>query len=360
MNTNNLNLPHNCEDAYFCEQNTPSPLTHSLESGARNFYQASPISRHLRFCWKPSQQQTDILLLTRIRKQYDLAWKLDNMYDNYAIPTFEVLMAITSNFPTEISFWEALIYPSKKNMHEKLANRSSLLYYSFRYLYTRAEDTLWKMRRFKDNYYSCVTRNCYDITCPNRYTISDISVDSSPHSFGAYFPLLYAVFHYVEELIKRIEKKRKEFEAAKILLYNLIKNMDFSRTYYYEYKYKILEALRQDVYEVVRPILQVNADNETPEMVFTREHANLVKEGEQWMKTTTESCSITAALIVTIVFAAAITVPGGNNLDTSLPLFKNEVAFNIFAVCDATSLFTAATALLVFLSILTACSEKIF
>nr|GEZ22925.1 hypothetical protein [Tanacetum cinerariifolium] len=45
------------------------------------------------------------------RKQYDLAWKLDNMYDNYAIPTYEVLMAITRNFPTEISFWEALIYP---------------------------------------------------------------------------------------------------------------------------------------------------------------------------------------------------------------------------------------------------------
>nr|GFB68477.1 ankyrin repeat-containing protein [Tanacetum cinerariifolium] len=79
------------------------------------------------------------------------------------------------------------------------------------------------------------------------------------------------------------------------------------------------------------------------------------------MKTTAESCSITAALIVTIVFAAAITAPGGNDQDTGLPLFKNEVAFNIFAACDATSLFTAATALLVFLSILTArFSEKDF
>ncbi|GJY33487.1 ankyrin repeat-containing protein [Tanacetum coccineum] len=338
------------------------------------------------------------------------------------------MMAITSNFPTEISFWEALIYPSKKNMHEKLANRSSLLYYSFRYLYTRAEDTLWKMRRFKDNYYSWL------------------------------LPEIVMILLVPIEPIKHIEKKKKEYEAAKILLYNLIKNMDFSRTYYYEYKYIILEALRQDVYEVVRPILrnldtnidytneghnviqfavlnrsekvykyiicpilkrkesyrvkrdssynnllhlagklapsyvlsrttgaalqlqrelqfreevenimepaqltEVNADNETPEMVFTREHANLVKEGEQWMKTTAESCSITAALIVTIVFAAAITVPGGNNQDTGLPLFKNEVAFNIFAVCDATSLFTAATALLVFLSILTArFSEKDF
>ncbi|GJY48560.1 ankyrin repeat-containing protein [Tanacetum coccineum] len=119
----------------------------------------------------------------------------------------------------------------------------------------------------------------------------------------------------------------------------------------------------EEVENIMEPaqLTEVNADNETPEMVFTREHANLVKEGEQWMKTTAESCSITAALIVTIVFAAAITVPGGNNQDTGLPLFKNEVAFNIFAVCDATSLFTAATALLVFLSILTArFSEKDF
>ncbi|PWA44697.1 Ankyrin repeat-containing protein [Artemisia annua] len=90
-----------------------------------------------------------------------------------------------------------------------------------------------------------------------------------------------------------------------------------------------------------------------PYMIFTREHADLLKEGEQWMKTTAESCSITAALIVTIVFAAAITVPGGSNQEMGIPLFKKKIAFTIFAVCDALSLFTAATALLVFLSILT-------
>ncbi|GKG49689.1 ankyrin repeat-containing protein, partial [Tanacetum coccineum] len=92
-----------------------------------------------------------------------------------------------------------------------------------------------------------------------------------------------------------------------------------------------------EVENIMEPaqLTEVNADNETPEM--DENH-----------------CSITAALIVPIVFAAVITVPGGNNHDTGLPFFKNEVAFNIFAVCDATSLFTAATALLVFLSILTA------
>lgn len=45
-------------------------------------------------------------------------------------------------------------------------------------------------------------------------------------------------------------------------------------------------------------------------MVFTREHEHLVKEGETCMKTTSELCSITAALIVRILFAATITRNG--------------------------------------------------
>ncbi|PWA43154.1 ankyrin repeat-containing domain, PGG domain protein [Artemisia annua] len=120
---------------------------------------------------------------------------------------------------------------------------------------------------------------------------------------------------------------------------------------------------REEVKKVVFPtyITQENIFKETPGMVFTREHEKLVKDGESWMKTTAESSSITAALITTIVFAAAITVPGGSNQDTGMPVFSREIAFIIFAVSDAISLFASSTALLVFLSILTArFSEKDF
>ncbi|KAJ0615777.1 putative PGG domain-containing protein [Helianthus annuus] len=112
----------------------------------------------------------------------------------------------------------------------------------------------------------------------------------------------------------------------------------------------------EEVKKLVFPtyITQENIFKETPDMVFTREHEKLVKEGEQWMKTTAESCNITAALITTIVFAAAITVPGGSNQNTGTPLFKKEPAFIIFAISDAISLFASSTSLLVFLSILTA------
>ncbi|CAI9262260.1 unnamed protein product [Lactuca saligna] len=112
---------------------------------------------------------------------------------------------------------------------------------------------------------------------------------------------------------------------------------------------------REVVKKMVSPayITKENIFNETPDMVFTKEHKHLVKEGEQWMKTVAESCSITAALIATIVFAAAITVPGGSNQDTGIPVFTENVAFKIFAVADAISLFASSTALLMFQSILT-------
>ncbi|MFS7966710.1 putative ankyrin repeat-containing domain, PGG domain, ankyrin repeat-containing domain superfamily [Helianthus anomalus] len=112
----------------------------------------------------------------------------------------------------------------------------------------------------------------------------------------------------------------------------------------------------EEVKKIVFPtcITQKNNFKETPDMVFTREHANLLKEGEKWMTTTSESCSITASLIITIVFAAAITVPGGTDQQKGTPLFQKEPAFIIFAISDAISLFAASTSLLVFLSILTA------
>ncbi|XP_071689266.1 uncharacterized protein [Rutidosis leptorrhynchoides] len=99
--------------------------------------------------------------------------------------------------------------------------------------------------------------------------------------------------------------------------------------------------------------LKENSSGETPEMVFSREHRELVIQGEEWMKKTAESYTITAALIITIVFAAAITVPGGNDQNKGTPLFTNKAAFTIFAISDAVSLFTAVTSLLLFLSILT-------
>src|SRR5262249_3635084 len=79
----------------------------------------------------------------------------------------------------------------------------------------------------------------------------------------------------------------------------------------------------------------------------------LVKEGEEWMKSTASSCTVVAALVATVVFAAAFIVLGGNNNDNGIPIFLNDVSFIIFAISNALALFTFSTSVLMFLGILT-------
>ncbi|XP_040993366.1 uncharacterized protein LOC121240003 [Juglans microcarpa x Juglans regia] len=91
----------------------------------------------------------------------------------------------------------------------------------------------------------------------------------------------------------------------------------------------------------------------TPEQVFTHTHKNLIEEGERWTKDTASSCTVVGALIMTIMFAAAFTVPGGNNQDTGFPIFLNRKLFKIFIIADSLSLFSSSTSVLIFLGILT-------
>ena len=54
-----------------------------------------------------------------------------------------------------------------------------------------------------------------------------------------------------------------------------------------------------------------NNDGLTPGDLFIKEHEELKKKGETWVKDNASSCMIVATLITTVVFGAAITVPGG-------------------------------------------------
>ncbi|KAL6125689.1 hypothetical protein ACLB2K_073743 [Fragaria x ananassa] len=67
-----------------------------------------------------------------------------------------------------------------------------------------------------------------------------------------------------------------------------------------------------------------HSDCKRPRELFTIHHKQLVEDGEKWMKDTARSCSVVGALIVTIMFAAAFTVPGGNNQDTGIPIFVDD------------------------------------
>ncbi|KAK3438805.1 hypothetical protein EUGRSUZ_C03627 [Eucalyptus grandis] len=86
---------------------------------------------------------------------------------------------------------------------------------------------------------------------------------------------------------------------------------------------------------------------------FVEQHKKLHKEAGQWMKDTSSSCSVVATLIITVAFAAAFTMPGGNNSNTGIPIFFMNSSFMVFVVADALALLCSITATLMFLAILT-------
>ncbi|XP_023642645.1 uncharacterized protein LOC17893066 isoform X1 [Capsella rubella] len=90
----------------------------------------------------------------------------------------------------------------------------------------------------------------------------------------------------------------------------------------------------------------------TPKALFTDQHKELVEQGEKWMKDTAASCTVVAALITTMMFSSAFTVPGGYRSDNGLPLYMHQNIFKIFIISDAISLFTSCMSLLMFLGIL--------
>nr|XP_043633442.1 uncharacterized protein LOC122604632 [Erigeron canadensis] len=111
----------------------------------------------------------------------------------------------------------------------------------------------------------------------------------------------------------------------------------------------------KEVRNMVPPLFRElrNKDGLTPHELFTNEHKDLVSKGEEWMKGTASQCMVVAALIATIVFAAAFTVPGGYNQDNGIPVFRSKATFIVFVVADAISLFSSCASIIIFLAILT-------
>ncbi|XP_057441209.1 uncharacterized protein LOC130733138 isoform X2 [Lotus japonicus] len=88
-----------------------------------------------------------------------------------------------------------------------------------------------------------------------------------------------------------------------------------------------------------------NAEDKKPIEVFNENHKELVKAGEKWAKEIAGHFTIVGTLIMTIMFAAAFTIPGGNN--------HNDKILTAFIISDAVSLFTSSASVLLFIGILT-------
>ncbi|KAJ9559405.1 hypothetical protein OSB04_014019 [Centaurea solstitialis] len=98
---------------------------------------------------------------------------------------------------------------------------------------------------------------------------------------------------------------------------------------------------------------EINNDGRTPLQLFTENHRDMVSEGEKWMKETANQCMVVAALVTTVVFSVAFTIPGGYNQNDGLPIFQKDGPFIMFVILDAISLILSSSSILMFLSILT-------
>lgn len=97
---------------------------------------------------------------------------------------------------------------------------------------------------------------------------------------------------------------------------------------------------------------QQNREGKTPRTLFSEQHKALANEGKIWMKDTATSCLLVATLIATVMFEAAIHIPGGSK-QSGEPFIEHTYYFQIYATSDALSFTSATVSILMFLSILT-------
>nr|GMD20683.1 ankyrin repeat-containing protein At3g12360-like isoform X1 [Ipomoea batatas]GMD98603.1 ankyrin repeat-containing protein At3g12360-like isoform X1 [Ipomoea batatas] len=75
-------------------------------------------------------------------------------------------------------------------------------------------------------------------------------------------------------------------------------------------------------------------------------------EGEKSIRDTANSCMLVATLIATVAFAAAFTLPGGNEEITGTPIFIAQTTFTIFTISDVVAMISSMLSIVTFLSIL--------
>ncbi|KAD4177972.1 hypothetical protein E3N88_26563 [Mikania micrantha] len=333
----------------------------------------------------------DFLVLAISAKRYDLAKKIVDQNSEYDVSNDEVLMAIVSNFPSGLDYVEALFYPSKflRIMYTCIGFPGTKPICFFLAVpviksielkkkeYEEAKKVLelvcQKIKHPADDSSSrkLYSRPILEAACQDAYDVVDEILRKWPKAIqckdkNGYDTIQLATIHRSEKIYNLVYRFREDNDSV----YGTMEDSSENNMLHLAGRLAPLNELKrhtgaalqlqselqwhQEVEKIMFPtyVTKKNIFGETPEMVFTREHEYLVKEGEKWIKAVAESCSITAALIITIVFAAAITVPGGSS-QNGVPVFTNETAFVVFALSDAISLFSSVTALLVFLSILT-------
>ena len=93
-----------------------------------------------------------------------------------------------------------------------------------------------------------------------------------------------------------------------------------------------------------------NKEGITPNELLKSTQRTFKKDREKWIKDTTQNSMVVATLIAAVVFAAAFTVPGGNDQETGTPIFLKMNWFTVFFISDVMAMVASSTSILVFLS----------
>ncbi|EPS64453.1 hypothetical protein M569_10326, partial [Genlisea aurea] len=196
-------------------------------------------------------------------------------------------------------------------------------------------------------------------------------LDSFPHAITFVDDENHSVFHLAvlyrhEKIFKLVHQQSGQYKMAMSLLLDNKKNNILHLVGHRQYQDRlelapgaVLQMQRElqwykevEKFVIPQERKSKNASGKMPLTVFHEEHRELISNETQWMIGMATSCSVAASLIATVAFAAAITVPGGNNPE-GFPIFSGEALFLVFAVSDAMALLTSVTTVLSFLSIFT-------
>ncbi|XP_078156367.1 uncharacterized protein LOC144552130 isoform X2 [Carex rostrata] len=116
---------------------------------------------------------------------------------------------------------------------------------------------------------------------------------------------------------------------------------------WYQYVHSSSSRMNKEIFS------RTNKKGKKPEEVFIESHDKLVEKGSGWLTNTSQSCSVVAALVATVAFASASTVPGGVNQESGFPVLSTKPVFQLFAMSSLVALCFSVTSLVMFLSILT-------
>ncbi|GKV40276.1 hypothetical protein SLEP1_g47943 [Rubroshorea leprosula] len=120
---------------------------------------------------------------------------------------------------------------------------------------------------------------------------------------------------------------------------------------------RLQEELRwfEEVEKMVPPHYKIhlNKENRTAKQLLKDQHKEHLKEAQEWVKNTSQSCSTVAVLVATVLFAAVFTVPGGFKADTGRAVLEKEPLYSFFTVMDVAGLASSLTSVVLFLSVLT-------